>query len=193
MRLLILAAMGLALIAGPGAQAASAEEPEAVQIIDFLQEKREWYPVNDGVMGGISRSRLQQEDGAPGVFSGTLSLANNGGFASVRTLLPKQDLSACAGIQLRVRGDGRTYQLRFRTNDRFDGPAYRALFETRADTWTTVRLPFTAFKPTFRGRVLSGYPPLDTGSLRQLTIMLADKQAGPFRLEIEAIGAYVSD
>jgi hypothetical protein len=53
-----------------------------------------------------------------------LSLENNGGFASVRCLVGLTDLSEFAGLAVRVRGDGRPYQLRLRGNDRFDGVAY---------------------------------------------------------------------
>ena len=43
-----------------------------------------WQIVNDDVMGGVSTSRFQvRTNGA--VFSGVVSLENNGGFASVRS------------------------------------------------------------------------------------------------------------
>ena len=45
---------------------------------------REWRIVNDGVMGGISRSSLTLTDIGNGKFSGHVSLANNGGFASIQ-------------------------------------------------------------------------------------------------------------
>ena len=54
----------------------------------------EWGPLDDVVMGGVSQSRFTVRagagpDGGPaGVFSGQVSSANSGGFASVsRTLL----------------------------------------------------------------------------------------------------------
>ena len=88
-----------------------------------------WLVVNDGVMGGRSRSRISfEESGA--VFEGNVSLENDGGFASVRTSLPDSDLSDWDGIAVRVEGGGRTFQLRVRTDDAWDGIAYRARFET---------------------------------------------------------------
>ena len=163
---------------------------ESPHLIDIADQERRWHPVNDGVMGGISRSGMQITEQGTALFSGQLSLENNGGFASVRTPLAPRDLSNLAGVEITVRGDGRTYQLRFRTDERFDGAAYRALIPTRPGEWVTIRLPFTDFQPTFRGRILAGYGPLDTNSLCQLTFMIADKQAGPFQLEIQRVGTF---
>ncbi|PID80829.1 CIA30 family protein [bacterium DOLZORAL124_64_63] len=163
---------------------------DPVTIIDFRTAPGTWLRVNDGVMGGLSASSMTLAPGQPGVFAGRISLENNGGFASTRTQLPDLDLGAHTGIALKVRGDGRTYQLRLRNDDSFEGAAYRALFTTTADSWVTVRLPFTAFEPSFRGRILQDYPPLDPTRLTQLTLLLADKQAGPFQLEIDKIMAY---
>jgi monofunctional biosynthetic peptidoglycan transglycosylase len=124
-----------------------------------------------------------------GVFAGHLSLENNGGFASVRTDVSGIDLTGFAGLAVRVRGDGREYQVRLRTDRRFDGIAYTATFQTQRDAWTTVTLPFDAFVPTFRGYVPRNAPPLDPGSVRQLGLLLGDKREGPFRLEVERIVA----
>lgn len=44
---------------------------------------KEWRIVNDGVMGGISKNSLVLTDDGHGQFSGHVSLANNGGFASI--------------------------------------------------------------------------------------------------------------
>jgi hypothetical protein len=71
-----------------------------------------WQTVNDGVMGGISSSRMAEADGVLS-FEGELSLENNGGFASVRRLVDT-DLSQVTGVRLEVRGDQRTYQFRLR-------------------------------------------------------------------------------
>ena len=67
----------------------------------------QWQIVNDGVMGGRSSSRV--EGTGEGIrFSGNLSLANNGGFASMRSRPKELSLKSSDTIVLRVRGDGRT-------------------------------------------------------------------------------------
>jgi len=159
-------------------------------LIDFSEaDASQWTVINDGVMGGISRSDLRRTDRNTGVFAGELSLENNGGFASVRAAIAPQDLSAFEGIEIRVRGDGRTYQLRLRTNDSFDGVAYRAFFDTRDGEWLTLVLPFADFLPTFRGRTLTDRPALDLSSIQQIAFMLADKTPGRFSLEIDHVRA----
>lgn len=152
-----------------------------------------WRTVNDGVMGGISHCTMQTSKDNSGIFAGTVSLANNGGFASVRTTLAQCDLSAWSGLVVRIRGDGRTYQVRLRTDDRFDGVAYRALVPTRPDEWLTIPLPFSSFEPTFRGRILQDVPSLDTTKIVQLTLMIADKTQGPFQLEVASISLWTEE
>lgn len=181
------------LLAGLAAGTAFGEKEKNMPLkndvlIDFTAPADgRWQVVNDGVMGGVSRSGLSVSDQATGVFAGQLSLANNGGFASVRKVLEVSDLSGCDGLEIRVMGDGRTYQLRLRTDGGFDGVAYATSFATQDGQWLTIALPFDRFLPTFRGRILSGQPPLATDSIAQIAFMLADKQAGPFRLEIDFV------
>lgn len=163
-------------------------------LIDFREgASAEWLVVNDGVMGGLSSSRIRPTDEGTGLFTGELSLENNGGFASVRCLADPRDLSEYDGLELRVRGDGRTYQLRLRTSGGFDGVAYRAFFETVEGEWTSTRLPFTDFVPTFRGRTLTDVPALDPSRIEQIAFMLADKRAGRFELEIEYVRTWAGE
>jgi monofunctional biosynthetic peptidoglycan transglycosylase len=143
-----------------------------------------WQTVNDGVMGGISSSRMVEADGVL-TFKGELSLENNGGFASVRRLV-ETDLSQVTGVRLEVRGDQRTYQFRLRQNDRFDGVAWRAEFTTTAE-WQTVELSFDQFVPVFRGRRVPDAGPVVAASIKQIGFLLADKTPGPFKLQIRSI------
>ena len=155
-------------------------------LVDFgPSDTTVWAAIDDGVMGGVSRSGIRRTEDGTGVFAGVLSLENNGGFASVRARLGHRDLSGCAGLEIRARGDGRIYQLRLRADDGVDGVAYRSEFETVHGKWITTRLPFASFLPTFRGRILSDAPPLDRSRIHQLALMLADGKPGPFSLEID--------
>ncbi len=143
-----------------------------------------WRAVNDGVMGGISTGAMSvHEHGL--LFAGELSLENNGGFASVRRLLD-EDLAATAGVRLKLRGDGRTYQFRVRLDDRWDGVAWRAEFATDG-SWQILQIPFEAFEPVFRGRRVTGAGPVVAARIGQIGFMIADKSEGPFTLEIAEI------
>jgi hypothetical protein len=164
------------------------QQPDSLDLVDFRRSPAaDWFVVNDGVMGGVSTSTMEVTADGTGVFAGRLSLENNGGFASVRTSPASGDLSAFAGLVLRVRGDGRRYQVRLRTDRRFDGLAYRAEFDTEAGRWITVVLPFDSFDPTFRGYVPPDAPPLDPGAIRQLGLLIGDEREGAFRLEVQRI------
>ncbi|MFN2331653.1 MAG: CIA30 family protein [Halomonas sp.] len=156
-----------------------------IYLIDFQNpgEASRWRAINDNVMGGISRGGMQMADSV-GIFSGETSLANNGGFASVRRNPEAFDLSAQPGVALYVRGDGRRYQLRLYTDQLPEGAAYRASFQPAEGEWQRVELPWHDFAPMFRGRVLKDIPPIDPAGIDQVGIMIVDRQAGPFRLEV---------
>lgn len=144
--------------------------------------------VNDGVMGGRSSSRLDLEPAGYAVFDGTLSLENNGGFASVWLPISPGVMASASRLVLHVRGDGRRYQARLRPGRRNDGVAWAATFETMAGEWITVELPVEEFEPTFRGYRPRGAGPVAPAEVGQVGIMLKDEQEGPFRLEVAWVG-----
>jgi NADH dehydrogenase [ubiquinone] 1 alpha subcomplex assembly factor 1 len=149
-----------------------------------------WRNVDDVVMGGISVSSMQVDRQA-GIasFAGTLSLERNGGFASVRTTLEQRDLSRFTGFRLMVRGDGKRYSFRVRNDDRFDGVVYAADFETDSGVRQEINLPFSLFRPLFRGVMVSGAPAMDPCNVAQIGFLISSKQEGAFRLEVERISA----
>jgi monofunctional biosynthetic peptidoglycan transglycosylase len=156
-----------------------------------LDEKtgERWRIVNDTVMGGVSHSRVFFA-GRVLTFEGEISRENGGGFASVKVPLPPTDLSDRDGIALRAEGGGDTFHLRLRTDDGRDGIAYQAGFEAPDGGARTLHVPFSAFLPTFRGRVLPNAEPLDPSRIGQIGFLIADGHEGPFRLRVEQIGAY---
>ena len=181
---------GAEVAAGEATKEESMNEEAVLSLSEFrADETAAWRSVNDVVMGGRSASRLSATDDGTGRFEGTVSLENNGGFASVRRMVGPVDLGDFAGLALRVRGDGRRYRLRLRTDERYDGIAWQARFDAPSDAWTVVTLPFGEFAPSYRGRRPVGAGPLDTRHVTQLGLMIADRQAGDFKLEIDWIRA----
>lgn len=112
-----------------------AAKTETPMITDFTneQEAQRWCSVDDVVMGGVSRSAFSVTPEGLGVFFGELSLENNGGFASVRRNVEDIDFSGMRAVLIRVKGDGRFYQLRLQTEMTNNSISYRAEFETKAD------------------------------------------------------------
>lgn len=167
------------------------EKEKAQVLFDFLDPKQQesWRIINDGVMGGLSRSKIVFSDRGSVLFQGTLSLENAGGFASVQAEVPTINWKKFAGLLLRVRGDGRRYQLRLRTDQPNQDLSYRAYFDTHPESWIEVSLPFGTFQPVSRGRVLDGAPPLTPEMITWIGFLLADQQAGEFKLEVDWIKA----
>lgn len=158
-------------------------------IFDFAADAEAWPSIDDGVMGGVSSSAMVIEGGVAS-FRGEVSFANNGGFASLRSRPQARDLSACEGLVLRVRGDGRRYGLRLRTDAAFDGVSYQAELQPPAGEWVEVALPFTAFDPVFRGRRVADHPPLDPARVTTFGLIIA-RQEGPFRLDVANISGFL--
>lgn len=150
-----------------------------------VNEAQYWRVINDEVMGGVSSSSIQSND-ALMVFKGILSLERNGGFASVyRTEDRHLELTKSA-IAIRIKGDGRTYQFRLRTLESF-GVSYSASFITKKGEWLEHSFTSEDFKPVFRGRAVVGMPTIDFERVVRIGFLLADRKAGPFKLQVSHI------
>jgi monofunctional biosynthetic peptidoglycan transglycosylase len=174
--LALVAFMGTSLIA---------EEPQ-VPLFGFASPNaaEDWQAVNDGVMGGVSDGRFRITDRQTLEFYGTLSLENNGGFASVRSRPRALGLQAGDTLVARVRGDGREYQLNLYTGERRMAFSYRAPARTRRGEWIEVRIPLKQFEATSFGQVVAGAGPVDPASVTSVGFLLAEKTPGPFALEV---------
>ncbi|MEO1529319.1 MAG: CIA30 family protein [Planctomycetota bacterium] len=143
-----------------------------------------WQTVNDGVMGGRSVGRLIINAQGHMEFFGTLSLANNGGFASVRTRISVIDLQNNDVFVARVRGDGRRYSFNLYDRGDLGGYSYRQSFQTENGKWIEVELPIDKSVATWRGRDFPNQK-LDPRKVSGLGFLLGDKTPGPFKLEVD--------
>ena len=146
----------------------------------------QWGTTNDGVMGGRSDGRFKINEDNNLEFFGTLSLENNGGFASVRSRGSNLGLQKGDAIVVRVRGDGREYNLNLYTPRRGAAYSYRAKFKTKKDEWIEARIPLDKFVATSFGRIIRNQE-LDPSEVNGLGVLLGDKKPGPFELEINWI------
>ena len=148
---------------------------------------KSWSIVNDDVMGGVSTSYISLNEEKNLIFKGYLSLENNGGFASSRLDVKRKALVGVKSFKIKFRGDGNTYKLRLRQNNR--RVSYSCDFESTKDKWVEVDIPIEDFKPTWRGYNYSDYPALEAEEINSLGLHISDKQEGEFELEIEYIKA----
>lgn len=155
-------------------------------VLDFAgtDAAQKWQAVNDGVMGGVSEGRFRITDEKTLAFFGTLSLENNGGFASVRTKPSELDIKAGDTIVVWVKGDGREYVLNLYTKSRRMAFSYRAPLPTTKDEWTEVKVPLGDLVPTAFGRRVQGMGPVEPDQISGLGFMLSDKKPGKFQLEV---------
>jgi uncharacterized protein YbjT (DUF2867 family) len=163
--------------------------------------KNTWGAVDDVVMGGVSESDIRLVDGTA-LFTGNVSTANSGGFASVRTknFDSPLNLAGYEGVELRVRGDGKRYKFLIRTETKWDGTAYSYSFDTESNIWMSVRIPFAKLIPVFRAKTLKDSAPIDPSNIYSFQLMLSkfeyDGELNPkfspggFALQVESIKAY---
>lgn len=170
---------------------ATAKENMITNFSEDGTDSLKWRITDDRVMGGRSQGKFEITNQGTMRFSGNLSLENNGGFSSVRSGGVSFDLSDSEGLALRVKGDGRKYQVRLGTEARYRSwdVSFSAGFQTKKDTWVNVRIPFSDFKAGFRGRSLDQVS-FDPSKIRRLGILLGDKKPGRFEVEIDSISAY---
>ena len=164
-------------------------EDTPIPLFDFTgaDSAKEWQTVNDGVVGGVSEGKFKITDTKTMEFLGTLSLANNGGFASVRTKAKKLGLEKGDTLVAKVKGDGREYHMNLSVPTFQIAYNYRAVFQTKKDEWIEVKLPLDKFEATSFGQVVKNAGQVKPTSVNGLGFMLSDKKAGPFKMEVESI------
>mgnify|MGYP001793246414 CR=1 FL=1 len=180
---------------------------------DFTQSSSDvsaWGALDDVVMGGVSEGafflkgerQFEMSEQRSAVFAGRVSTQNSGGFSSVRTrnFEPPFNFSGWSGLWLRVKGDGQRYKFIVRNSEAWDSPAYVYIFDTVADEWITVRVPFAELVPTFRAKSVPNASPFNPAQTVSFQLMLSKFEydgrlnprfsAGPFELAVAKIEAY---
>jgi NADH dehydrogenase [ubiquinone] 1 alpha subcomplex assembly factor 1 len=157
-----------------------------LQVYTFSKQTniKEWSVVNDGVMGGVSKSTLALTNAGHGLFSGHVSLANNGGFASIllnKTIKLSEEKKF---FVLRVKGDGKAYEFRLKGKIP-QSESYVHQFKTSGE-WENIKLEISDFYPQFRGRKLN-IPNFNFKSVEQLSFLIANNQEEDFELMIDWI------
>lgn len=145
-----------------------------------------WRIVNDGVMGGVSQSNIYLSEVNNIIFTGNVSLENNGGFASIRRGFDGDQLKGLSTFLLKVKGDGNIYKFRMTTKGSYAN--YSADFKTIKGQWMDIKIPIEKFKPYYFGRSIRA-PKFKIHKVNSMSILISDKQEGNFFLAIEYIKA----
>ena len=129
-------------------------------------------PLDDVVMGGASSSSVDENTG---LWRGTVSSANSGGFVGIRSMPFENgrplDMTSCRGIELRLRGgDGRRFKAVVRDSVDFNGVCWTTSFDApRVRTLLSLgekdnkgkgvgimKLPFNKQTPTIFAKTVPG-------------------------------------
>ncbi len=155
-------------------------------LFDFSKESniQNWSVVNDGVMGGLSKGNFSVNDKGDGFFTGHVSLENNGGFSSVRYNFESKSVSSYKKMTLRLKGDGKQYQIRVKTRIS-DYYSYIAYINTNGE-WQTLEILFSNMIPSFRGNKLD-LPNYPGEYMEQFAILIGNKKNEDFKLYLDKI------
>lgn len=162
-------------------------------LFDFGIDKNfgRWSIINDGVMGGLSQSEAILDADAL-LFTGNVSLKNNGGFVSLRSALGDYDLSSYSYCEIRFKSDtDREFEVLIEKDTPFYLPKFRAKFGGDNKEWQTVTISLQDFEISRMGTTIQ--VGIDSGRLKgiqRIGFILADKREGTFNLWIDYLKFY---
>lgn len=147
----------------------------------------DWFVVVDGVMGGRSTGSLATQASSV-VLSGTISLANRGGFSSIRTPYGRYDLSGFETVEIRYRSIGQSFAFTLNNFRRFYRPKFKHVLPVSNGEWRTAKLSLSDFKKVRLSQPLDESPSKEElAKIIRLGLISNDKQAGEFELEVDYI------
>ncbi|WBW74143.1 mitochondrial protein complex assembly protein [Schizosaccharomyces osmophilus] len=170
--------------------------------------EQDFRAVDDRVRGGSSISHLTVEKGndsdSYARFWGTLDTKTLGGagFASQATNIPnrKWNLREFDGIEINIaKSDNFKYTFIIKDDHQKRGDHERSTLSYEYDFSPSfskedqsIYIPFSEFRPTYRGRPVEGAPPLDTSEIVQFSFMnrsFFNSQNGDFELLLTSVRA----
>ncbi|CAM9476080.1 unnamed protein product [Discosporangium mesarthrocarpum] len=129
-------------------------------------------------------------------FRGNLSLhksptAKVSGFCGARP--PRRvnalDLELFQGMEMRMRGDGRKYEVNVEVLTTIPDDMYQGYLHLPPGEWVTVSLPFERLLLTGRGQIRLYQRSLDWAKLHSIGFSVADGEEGPFQLDVAWVAA----
>jgi hypothetical protein len=151
---------------------------------NYTAPVNDWTVVDDVVMGGRSTGQFKIDSEGHGVYSGNVSLENNGGFSSLRYRFEKISTHENSKIVIRLKGDGKQYQFRVKSN-RNTYYSYTTTFKTSGD-WENIIIDLKDMYPSFRGRTLN-MPHFNENSIEELVFLIGNKKNESFELVLDRI------
>ena len=146
-----------------------------------------WYVVVDGVMGGKSQGSIEYTNTSI-VFSGKVSLENNGGFTSIRTKEHNFDLSKYSTVAIRYKSTGQDFSFYLNRYRKHYEPKFRIDLPITNSHWKEVIIPLKNFKIVTLGKKIEGTITQDDfESIIKLGFISNTKAATDFSLELDYV------
>ncbi|XP_040456571.1 complex I intermediate-associated protein 30, mitochondrial [Falco naumanni] len=198
-------------IAGPGGHSLSQyllEQTRVVWEFRCQEDLNKWVISSDVEIGGKSEVYLKLgRNNQAALLYGNLNTevprdgeTKYSGYCSMRakplvgSFARKKyyDWSNFNSLYLRVRGDGRPWMVNIYTDPYFShqkDDLYNYFMFTRGGPyWEEIKIPFSKFFLSSRGRVQDDQHPIWLDKISTLGFTIGDKVDGPFQLEIDFIG-----
>ena len=174
---------------------------------DFKNPKtlNDWMFASDRELTGSSWLRFERSSSGRAVLHGELSteipigtdvIASGYGAIQSRTLQKDMfhkrvwDLYEYDAFEIKLRGDGRKYIAFVIMGGMLKEDVWHSFVYTRGGPyWETITLPFKDFLFTSRGYVQDKEFYFAPSLIKSVGILLADRINGPFRMELDSIGA----
>lgn len=157
--------------------------------IDFGSDKagQSWRIINDGVMGGLSQAQTECLENSV-LFSGKISLDNNGGFSSYRSPYGRMNFAEYETVSIRFKSKGPTFGFTMETSSYFYQPNYKAVLKAESTDWQILKIKLIDFKQYQLGRPTGErLVESDKAKIIRIGFINHDKVAAPFELEIDYI------
>ncbi|XP_013880465.1 complex I intermediate-associated protein 30, mitochondrial [Austrofundulus limnaeus] len=168
---------------------------------------QDWIVSSDEVIGGQSKVYLKLGKNNTCFLYGTLCSTppkdgetRYSGYCALRSKQAVKsfdrkkhhDWTSFNTLHLRIRGDGRPWMVSIATETFYSHQAddqYNYFLYTRGGPyWQDVKIPFSKFFLSYRGRVQDNQYPIALDKINTIGFTLGDKADGPFQLEIDFIG-----
>ncbi len=155
--------------------------------IDFGKDKSgsDWWVINDGVMGGLSEGNALLTDSSV-KFEGYVSLANNGGFASMKSEWTNVDLSAMDTIEIRYKSSGIQLAMTLENHYNWWQPYCKFNLPSTSDTFSTIQFSLKDFDEYRVGRK-TGVKISDQqlSEIVRIGFITNEKREGTFDFEVD--------
>ncbi len=150
-----------------------------------------WRVINDGVMGGFSTGEISTKENII-LYRGNISLANNGGFSSLKSPFQEIDLSDKNIVEIKMKGSGINMAFTIELHKQFYKPYFKHDIKlTSTNTWETVRINLENFKEYIIGKpTYKKITKEELSNAIRIGFISNEKKESPFNYEIEYIKIY---